>query len=212
MRVPAAPATLWRLQGEYVVDRDGLVWRVVRDGGMATRADFTGIESIGIETLRSTKGPLTSLNDFVRSARMGTTPLNGSPPSTTASAPTRRRHLMPRWDLVYKWADPETRSLVDAVTSALENCDHKLTAALATPPPVPAAPHPVLAKYGLESMAGDPLEVLDRHLSNNASASIGGWKAVAERWRKRALAAEAGAVPAAPGLDDPLDVNGPETN
>ena len=116
---------------------------------------------------------------------------------------------MPRWDLVYKWADPETRSLVDAVTSALENCDHKLTAALATPPPVPAAPHPVLAKYGLESMAGDPLEVLDRHLSNNASASIGGWKAVAERWRKRALAAEAGAVPAAPGLDDPLDVNGP---
>lgn len=33
---------------------------------------------------------------------------------------------MPRWDLVYKWADPESRSLVDAVTSALENCDRKL--------------------------------------------------------------------------------------
>ena len=66
--VPTAPAALWRLQGEYVVDRDGLVWRVVRDGGMATRADFTGIESIGIETLRSTKGPLTSLNDFVDAA------------------------------------------------------------------------------------------------------------------------------------------------
>lgn len=39
-----------------------------------------------------------------------------------------------RWDLVYKWADPETRSLVEAVTSALENCDRKLVAALATPP------------------------------------------------------------------------------
>ena len=68
MTEPAAPAALWRLQGEYVVDRDGLVWRVVRDGGMATRADFTGIESIGIETLRSTKGPLTSLNEVVDAA------------------------------------------------------------------------------------------------------------------------------------------------
>lgn len=35
----------------------------------------------------------------------------------------------PRWDLVYKWADPETRSLVDKVASALENCDRKLTEA-----------------------------------------------------------------------------------
>jgi hypothetical protein len=35
----------------------------------------------------------------------------------------------PRWDLVYKWADPETRSIVDAVSSALENCDKKLTRA-----------------------------------------------------------------------------------
>lgn len=41
---------------------------------------------------------------------------------------------MTRWDLVYKWADPETRSLVDAVTSALENCDRKLIEALAAPP------------------------------------------------------------------------------
>ena len=40
---------------------------------------------------------------------------------------------MTRWDLVYKWADPETQSIVDAVTSALENCDRKLTEALAAP-------------------------------------------------------------------------------
>ncbi len=43
----------------------------------------------------------------------------------------------PRWDLVYKWADPETRSLVDRVVSALENCDRKLAEAearAATPP------------------------------------------------------------------------------
>jgi hypothetical protein len=31
--------------------------------------------------------------------------------------------------LVYKWADPETRSLVDAAMTALENCDRKLTEA-----------------------------------------------------------------------------------
>jgi hypothetical protein len=36
---------------------------------------------------------------------------------------------MTRWDLVYKWADPETRSLVDAAMTALENCDRKLTEA-----------------------------------------------------------------------------------
>lgn len=40
---------------------------------------------------------------------------------------------MTRWDLVYKWADPETQSLVDAVTSALENCDRKLAEARSTP-------------------------------------------------------------------------------
>lgn len=36
---------------------------------------------------------------------------------------------MPRWELVYKWADPQSRSLVEATTSALENCDRKLDAA-----------------------------------------------------------------------------------
>jgi len=49
---------------------------------------------------------------------------------------------MTRWDLVYKWADPETQSLVDTVTSALENCDRKLSEAqaaalTATPPAQP---------------------------------------------------------------------------
>jgi hypothetical protein len=54
---PDAPPLLDTIP-DHVVDRDGLVWRIVRDGGMATRADFTGITSIGIETLRSLHGPL----------------------------------------------------------------------------------------------------------------------------------------------------------
>ena len=44
---------------------------------------------------------------------------------------------MTRWDLVYKWSDPATQSLVDAVTSALENCDRKLTEARAASASVP---------------------------------------------------------------------------
>jgi hypothetical protein len=46
------------LAPEHVIDRHGFVWRVVRDGGMATRADYTGQTSIGIEELRATRGPL----------------------------------------------------------------------------------------------------------------------------------------------------------
>lgn len=46
---------------EHVIDRDGLVWRVVRDGGMATRADYNGIVSIGIAVLEREHGPLTSI-------------------------------------------------------------------------------------------------------------------------------------------------------
>ena len=49
------------LEPAHVIDRHGFVWRVVRDGGMATRADYTGITSIGIEELRATRGPLTDL-------------------------------------------------------------------------------------------------------------------------------------------------------
>lgn len=42
----------------HVVDRLGDVWRVVRDGGMVTRADYGGIKSAGIEWLRAELGPL----------------------------------------------------------------------------------------------------------------------------------------------------------
>jgi hypothetical protein len=42
----------------YVVDRHGHVWRVVRDGGMVTRADFGGIVSQGIASAEREHGPL----------------------------------------------------------------------------------------------------------------------------------------------------------
>jgi len=46
---------------EYVIDRTGLVWLLVHDGGMATRADYAGITSIGIRRLELDAGPLHSL-------------------------------------------------------------------------------------------------------------------------------------------------------
>jgi hypothetical protein len=49
---------------QHVIDRHGLVWRLVRDGGMATRADDTGIISIGISTLTHQHGPLVNLSEF----------------------------------------------------------------------------------------------------------------------------------------------------
>lgn len=45
-------------QGEYVADRDGAVWLVVHDGGMATRATAVGAVSIGIVALEEQFGPL----------------------------------------------------------------------------------------------------------------------------------------------------------
>lgn len=45
-------------EAPYVVDREHVVWKIVRDGGMATKADYNGITSIGIEELQRTKGPL----------------------------------------------------------------------------------------------------------------------------------------------------------
>lgn len=53
-----APAPAAGRSPAYVVDRDGLVWRVVRDGGMVTRADFDGVTSAGIAWLESEAGPL----------------------------------------------------------------------------------------------------------------------------------------------------------
>ncbi len=55
----------------------------------------------------------------------------------------------------------------------------------------------MLVKYGLEGMAGDPMEILHRHLVNNHAAAIGGWESTARRWQERAEKAE---QPAA-GLD-----------
>ena len=43
---------------EHVADRHGYIWRVVRDGGMATRAHHTGIVTIGIAALEREAGPL----------------------------------------------------------------------------------------------------------------------------------------------------------
>jgi hypothetical protein len=42
----------------HVVDRDGNVWLVVRDGGMVTRATATGPISAGIAWLEREAGPL----------------------------------------------------------------------------------------------------------------------------------------------------------
>jgi hypothetical protein len=45
----------------YVIDRDGHVWAVVRDGGMVMRANEgspTGVTSAGIAWLETTAGPL----------------------------------------------------------------------------------------------------------------------------------------------------------
>ena len=52
-------------------------------------------------------------------------------------------------------------------------------------------PHPIMAKYGLESMKGDPLVILERHLVNNHAATVGGWQLTAQRARERMEAAEA---------------------
>lgn len=51
---------------EHVIDRYGQVWRLVRDGGMATRADYAGIVSVGIDHLERFAGPLVNLLDAVR--------------------------------------------------------------------------------------------------------------------------------------------------
>ena len=43
----------------HVTDRHGHVWRVVRDGGMLTRADDHGIITLGIAAAELQVGPLT---------------------------------------------------------------------------------------------------------------------------------------------------------
>lgn len=43
---------------KHVRDRNGIIWRVVRDGGMATCADYNKIISAGIVWLETNYGPL----------------------------------------------------------------------------------------------------------------------------------------------------------
>jgi hypothetical protein len=50
---------------EHVLDRNGYIWRVVRDGGMATRAWDVGIISIGISALEREAGPLIYLEHWI---------------------------------------------------------------------------------------------------------------------------------------------------
>ena len=45
-------------EGTYVIDREGVVWMLVRDGAIATRADYSGAFSAGIQWLQQNLGPL----------------------------------------------------------------------------------------------------------------------------------------------------------
>lgn len=47
---------------EHVRDRNGVIWRVVRDGGMVTCADYTRIYCAGITWLESNYGPLEKID------------------------------------------------------------------------------------------------------------------------------------------------------
>lgn len=49
---------------EHVRDRYGYVWRLVRDGGMASRADDIGILTEGIVALENRAGPLVPIDTF----------------------------------------------------------------------------------------------------------------------------------------------------
>lgn len=40
------------------MDANGHVWAVVRDGGMLTRSDYGGVESVGVKYAESAFGPL----------------------------------------------------------------------------------------------------------------------------------------------------------
>lgn len=51
MKMPMKPE-------RYVRDRNGIIWGVVRDGGMVTTADYTGAFSAGIDWLEQNHGPL----------------------------------------------------------------------------------------------------------------------------------------------------------
>jgi hypothetical protein len=54
---------------EHVADRHGYIWRVVRDGGMATRAHYAGVVTIGMAALERETGPLVRVIPPESSAR-----------------------------------------------------------------------------------------------------------------------------------------------
>jgi hypothetical protein len=54
---------------KYVKDSRGIIWAVVRDGGMVTTADEIGILSAGIQWLERAYGPLEVLDDNYFSVR-----------------------------------------------------------------------------------------------------------------------------------------------
>jgi len=71
-----------RWDDEHVIDRAGRVWLLVRDGGMATRATFTGVVSIGIAALEAEAGPLTRVT--TRQISAAATPADAGSPSAGA--------------------------------------------------------------------------------------------------------------------------------
>lgn len=51
-----------RFELAYVQDRNGVIWRVVRDGGMVTTVGYDGqIYSAGIQWLKESYGPLVDI-------------------------------------------------------------------------------------------------------------------------------------------------------
>jgi hypothetical protein len=77
------------MAADYVIDRNGDVWLLVHDGGMAMRANEaskTGVTSAGIAWLESTAGPLIEFDpaDYRRTQT--------SPPAATGGAAPNRDH------------------------------------------------------------------------------------------------------------------------
>jgi hypothetical protein len=75
-----------------------------------------------------------------------------------------------------------TLTVTDEATGEVRSVRHLNEEAAHAAAEVPE-PHPILVKYGLETMAGDPLEVLERHLVANCEATIGAWKLAATEAR-----------------------------
>lgn len=72
--------------GKYVRDSLGVIWRVVRDGGMATTADNANQYSAGIVWLEKNRGPLEKIEPPLKQESEGLEKLilleMDNPPST----------------------------------------------------------------------------------------------------------------------------------